>query len=120
MKTWYKDLESRFASFPCHIQVLNMVSDLKKAEALWTVNKHSAINHLYRAIILLDYLVDDPRWRQKGKELLRLREVIGSLIFHDKPYATLPQTITAALLLNPAAHKSLCRDNAPRLHLPLA
>ena len=107
MKHWYKELEIRFASFPCHIQILNMVSDLKKAEQLWTANKASAINHLYRAIILLDYLVDDLKWKHKLKELLRLREVIGSHIFHEKPYATLSQTINAALLLNSVAYKTL-------------
>jgi hypothetical protein len=107
MKTWYKELETRFAAFPCHIQILNMVSDLKKAEQMWTTVRASAANHLYRAIILLDYMVADPRWKPKLKELLRLREVIGSLLFHENPYATLPQTITAALLLEPVAYRTL-------------
>lgn len=107
MNNWYKELKHRFASIPAHLQILNMVSDLKKAENLWTANRQSAINHLYRAIILLDYMVDDSKWNKKLRELLRLREVIGSLIVADKPFATLSQTITIALLLEPAAYQSV-------------
>ena len=106
MKNWYKELEGRFASFPAHIQLLNMVSDLKKADNLWQTNRPNAINHLYRAIILLDYIVADPKWKRKLKELLRLREVIGSIIIGDKPIATLSQAITTALFLEPTAYHS--------------
>jgi len=107
MKNWYKELENRFATFPADIQILNMVSDLKKAENLWIVNKQSATNHLYRAIILLDYIVADPKWKRKLKELLRLREVIGSIIVGDEPLGDLSQTITATLLLEPTAYRSV-------------
>ena len=107
MNNWYNELENRFVSFPAHIQILNMVSDLKKAENLWSVNKRNAINHLKRAIILLDYLVADPKWKKKLKELLRLREVIGSIIVGDEPFATLSQAITTTLLLEPTAYKSI-------------
>ena len=107
MKNWYKELADRFVTFPAHIQLLNMVSDLKKAENLLQVNKQSAINHLYRAIILLDYIVADPKWKGKLKELLRLREVIGSIIVDDNPMANISQTITAALLLESLAYKAI-------------
>jgi len=107
MKNWYNKLESRFASFPAPIQILNLVSDLKKAENLWTTNKQSSANHLYRAIILLDYIVADPKWKRKLNELLRLREVIGSIIVADQPFANLSQTITTALLLEPTAYRSI-------------
>jgi len=107
MKNWYKELEDRYASFPGQVQILNMVSDLQKAKNLFSVNKVSSVNHLYRAIILLDYIIKDPKWKKKLRELLRLREVIGSLIFYDKPYADINQTIEAALQLDIAAYKSL-------------
>jgi hypothetical protein len=112
MKNWYKELADRFATFPAHVQILNMVSDLKKAENLLQVNRQSALNHLFRAIILLDYIVDDPKWKRKLKELLRLREVIGSIIFSDKPLGDLSQTITAALLLEPTAYRSINLQSA--------
>jgi len=107
IKNWYKEIESRFATFPAHIQILNMMSDLKKAAQLNQTSQTSSTNHLYRAIILLDYMVDDPKWKPKLRELLRLREVIGSLIFEKQPYATIEQTIQAALLLEPAAYKAV-------------
>ena len=110
MKNWYKELEDRFATFPAHIQLLNMVSDLKKAENLLHINKKGAINHLYRVIILLDYIIADPKWNRKLKELLRLREVIGSIIVDDKPLGNISQMITATSLLDPLAYKAIKRN----------
>ena len=107
MKNWYKDLKDRFSTFPAHVQILNMVSDLNKAEDLYEKNRSSAINHLYRAIILLDYIIADQKWQGKLRELLRLREVIASLIVDKKPYANLNQTINVALQLEPTAYKTL-------------
>lgn len=105
MKNWYKDLKSRFATFPAPVQILNMVSDLKKAESLFETNRSTAINHLYRAIILLDYIIADQKWQNKLKELLRLREVIASLIVAKQPYGSLKQTIAIALQLDPMAYQ---------------
>ena len=107
MKNWYRELKDRYAAFPTHVQILNMVSDLQKAKNLFGVNKDSAVNHLYRAMILLDYIIKDPKWKKKLRELLRLREVIGSLIFSDKPYANIDQTIEAALQLDVVAYKAV-------------
>ena len=107
MKNWYKDLKDRFFTFPPYVQILNMVSDLKKAENLLETNRLSAINHLYRAIILLDYIIADQKWQRKLRELLRLREVIASLIASKEPYANINQTINVALQLEPTAYKTL-------------
>ena len=107
MKNWYKDLKDRFSTFPPYVQMLNMVSDLKKAENLFDTNRSSAINHLYRAIILLDYIIADQKWQRKLRELLRLREVIASLIASKEPYANINQTINIALQLEPTAYKTL-------------
>ena len=107
MKNWYKDLEKRYADFPEHIQILNMVSDLEKARSFWGNERASAVDHLYRAIILIDFIVDDPRWKEKLKEVLRLREVIGSLIEDSRPLASPKDTINAALLLNSRAYLTL-------------
>lgn len=107
MRNWYRDLEDRYADFPEHIQILNIVSDLEKAKNLWETERSSAVNHLYRAIILIDFIVNDPRWKEKLKEVLRLREVIGSLIVNSQPMATLEDTITATLLLDVQAYATL-------------
>ena len=107
MKNWYKELKTRFCSFPSEIQILNLVSDLQKAKNLHPTNPDNAINHLYRAIILLDYIVSDPKWRNKLKELLRLREAIGSLICGDIQYGTISDIVNAALLMNCKADNKL-------------
>ena len=107
MKNWYKDLKTRFVDFDSHIQILHVVSDLKKANNLIELNRDSAVNHLYRAIILLDYIIYDPKWQGKLKECLRLRETIASIINGTILYATINQAINAALLLDVNAYKTL-------------
>ena len=107
MKNWYKNLKTRFSDFDSHVQILHVVSDLKKADNMIELNKKTAINHLYRAIILLDYIIDDPKWQRKLKECLRLREAIGSIINGAFFYATINQVIQAALLLDVNAYKTL-------------
>ena len=107
MKVWYKDLEDRYADFPEQIQILNLVSDLKKAEHFWDIDKKTAVDHLYRSIILIDFIVKDHKWKGKLKEVLRLREVIGSLIEGSQPLADPEETIKAALLLSPGAYAAL-------------
>lgn len=106
MKDWYKSLEKRYTTFPKDIQVLNMVSDLQKAANLKSVNSELMRNHLYRATILLDYIINDPKWRNALGELLRLREVICSVI-EGIDYAPLEQVIRAALLLDSSAYKRI-------------
>ncbi len=107
MKNWYKNLEGRYSNFPVDIQILNLVSDLKKANNLLTTQRQSAINHLYRAIILLNYMVEDKKWRTKLRELLRLKEAIGSFIYYEQPLASIDQVVKAALLLDKGAYKKL-------------
>ena len=107
MKNWYRELKERYADFPAEVQVLNMVSDLNKAKNLASINPDSAKNHLYKAIILLDYIIADPKWRSKLPELLRLREAIGSLLFYQNPFGKIHQVITASLLLEPNAYKAM-------------
>lgn len=105
MKDWYKGLQDRYATFSGETQVLHMVSDLKKAKSFADSSPVTSKNHLYRSIILLDYMINDPKWKGKLRELFRLRECIGSAIFHKKPFATLDQLITASLLMDPKAYK---------------
>jgi len=106
MKNWYKSLESRYSTFPKDVQVLNMVSDLQKAANLRSVNKQASQNHLYRAVILLDYIINDPQWAYALGELLRLREVVCSVI-QGIDYASLEQVIGAAVLLEPSAYRKM-------------
>jgi len=109
MKNWYRELKNRYSSFDKHLQILNVVSDLQKAKNLYNINEQSSINHCYRAIILLDYIIADDRWKTKLKELLRLREAIGSHIVNTSPFATFDQLIAATLQLDCKAYK-IVRD----------
>jgi len=106
MKNWYKSLENRYSTFPKDTQVLNMVSDLQKAANLRSVNKQASQNHLYRAVILLDYIINDPKWGHALGELLRLREVVCSVI-EGVDYASLKQVMSAAVLLSPSAYRRM-------------
>jgi len=107
MKKGYENLKSRFSTFPPDVQILHTVSDLTKAEHLAAVDRVSATNHVYRAMILLDYIIQDPKWESKLGELLRLREAIGSSLFHSKPFVSIEQAISAALLMEPKAYRAL-------------
>jgi hypothetical protein len=105
MKTWYSGLKDRYNSFPADVQVLNMVSDLDKAANLLETNRESAVNHLYRAIILIDYMAADAKWKWKLKELIRLREAVASLICTTKPLGSIRQIISVALQMDPGAYR---------------
>lgn len=41
-----------------------------------------------RAFELLDLTINDPRWRGRLKELLRVREVLGDAVLGGKEYGT--------------------------------
>jgi len=107
MKNWYSSLRERYESLPEDHQILNMVSDLKKAKNFYRLNPQVARNHLVRALILLDYIVDDQKWRHKLKEILRLREAIASLIDGKNPLGDIDQVIFVALTMEPKAYRLL-------------
>lgn len=105
MKNWYRELEARYRLFDEHIQILHVVSDLQKAKHYFKINRQTAINHCYRAIILLDYLIADKKWEAKRRELLRIREAVGSLTTAGTPYGSIEQIIRVTLQLNPRAYQ---------------
>ena len=106
MKNGYRNLKTRFLTFPEQTQVLHLVSDLNKAMNVLDLYPSTSKNHLYRAMILLDYMLEDPKWKAKMGELLRLREAVGSFLFHEKSYANMEQLLIAALHLEPKAYRT--------------
>ncbi len=114
MKNWYKNLKERYATFSTDMQIGNMVSDLNKAMNLKSVNPDSAKNHLYRSLILLDYIIADSKWVPKWRELLRLRESIGSLIVNQHPYGNIEQIMTATCLMDTEAYKRFRKKKKKR------
>ena len=106
MKNWYKELEFSYLSFPKDVQILNMVSDLEKARKWTATHPDTSRNHLYRALILLDYIIADPKWCFGLGELLRFREAIGSVIDGKHPMASFDQLIQTAKLFDQKAYKA--------------
>ena len=45
-------------------------------------------NALNRALELLDLTISDPRWRKRLKEIVRVREFLGAVIFNDNEFKT--------------------------------
>lgn len=107
MKNWYKELEFRFAEFPAHVQVMHFTSDLQKAKNLQEKNPETSRNHILRAIILLDYIINDPKWHSKRRECLRLREVVGSLTTNKNHLASLEQAFHTACTMDKTAYRIL-------------
>ncbi len=106
MKDWYSGLEARYRHFPRDVQILNVVSDLEKAMRMHDVDLNASRNHLYRALILLQYMADDPKWRKALRELLRLKTCVASTLT-DHPFGSIEQIIQAALGLNPDAYQRM-------------
>ncbi|OFZ18298.1 MAG: hypothetical protein A2Z20_11675 [Bdellovibrionales bacterium RBG_16_40_8] len=104
MKNWYEDLEPRFRGFEGYYQILNLVSDLVKAKNISMTSPEDARDNCLRAIILLDYILADPKWKSQSVELFRLREVLASLTT-TQPMATWNQAIDATLLMEPKAYR---------------
>ena len=108
MKKGYEDLKTRFCTFPPDVQILHAVSDLLKAKHLADVDRNTAVKHVYRSMILLDYIVQDFRWTSKVRELLRLREAMGSWIFHAEPFTDLDGLIASTVLMESTAYRIYC------------
>ena len=111
MKNWYKDLESSYLSFPKDVQILNMVSDLEKARKWASSYPDTSRNHIFRAMILLDFVIADPKWRPALGELLRFREVVGSVIEGKHPMARLDQLVQTAKLFDIKVYQTLLGKN---------
>ena len=109
MKNWYKPLEKRYKDFPKDIQILNMVSDLTKAKNLASTAPDLSRKHLYMALILLDYIIDDPKWKNELGELRRLREAVASLL-EGPAYGTFENIINASLAMDIYAYRKLIPD----------
>ncbi len=106
MKNWYKNLENRYKTFPKSAQVLNMISDLKKAQHFEKTDPDISKNHILRALILIDYMSDDPKWKNGLRELRIFREAAASVIA-GKPYAPLSLLVKTGLALCPEAYRQL-------------
>ena len=106
MRHWYENLKDRYLTFPKDVQVLNMASDLQKAINLEQVDAETSRNHLYRTLILMGYMIDDPKWRSGLKELLRFREAVCASVA-GIPYTDLATLNKTALMLDSGVWKKV-------------
>ena len=67
-------------------QMGNIGSEISRALKWKDKDQTLYQNALIRALELLDLTIQDPRWRKRLKELLRVREVFGDAIFGGKEY----------------------------------
>ena len=88
----------KWSSLASPKQILNIASELTRAKH--ALEKEQTVNmqkSLERALELIDLTVVDSKWRQKRKELLRLREHLGG--FYIGAYASVDELHCALKLL---------------------
>jgi hypothetical protein len=54
-------------------------------------NEEYATNALWRSLDLIDLTIADPRWRERLKELCRMREFLCDLYIGDNTYGFTPE-----------------------------
>ena len=105
MTKGYETIKERFLTFPAETQVLHLVAELARAKDRLPVSKKEAESRLDDSIVLINDILEDPKWVSGRKEVLLLREAVSSHSGFRKPCGTISQIIEATLLLNPGAYR---------------
>lgn len=73
-------------------QMANIGSEVDRI-ASWKkkANEEYATKALYRSLDLLDLTIADPRWKDRLKEILRVREFLCDLYVGDNTYNFTPE-----------------------------
>jgi hypothetical protein len=87
MPIWHKTLRQRFVTFSKYQQILMAANELNRAQNLLD-DPTEYRNALERALELIDFLSDDPRWRHNLREVRRAREVTAMLYAAVRPQPT--------------------------------
>lgn len=69
-------------------QLGNIGSEINRALKFQGKNQQLFENAIYRALDLFDLTIEDTRWRNRLKEITRVREVICNTVFSDGEYST--------------------------------
>ncbi|MEK9170944.1 MAG: hypothetical protein AAB789_01350 [Patescibacteria group bacterium] len=69
-------------------QLANVGSETSRALNWQNKDEKLYKNAINRALELLDLTISDPRWRQRLKEIVRVREFLGAVIFSDNEFKT--------------------------------
>jgi len=97
----------RWNSYPVFQQILMISNELNRSENnLKKSEIENSRNALERAMELTDLTINDPKWKQGLKELLRFRELLGML--YSKPEIHLNYLLQSTFIkLNPEAANML-------------
>ncbi len=105
MAYFHKNLtQEKWNSLAKDKQILNIVSELLRARNSLAGNYQDDVLHsLNRALELIDLTVNDRNKWQKGslKELLRLREYLGSFYQENQSIDNITKLIKSFLLFHP-------------------
>lgn len=69
-------------------QLANIGSETSRALNWQNRDEKLYKNAINRALELLDLTISDPRWRKRLKEIVRVREFLGAVIFSDNEFRT--------------------------------
>lgn len=69
-------------------QMGNIGSEINRALKFQEKNKQRFENAVDRALDLFDLTIEDPRWRNRLKEITRVREIFCNTVFGDGEYNT--------------------------------
>lgn len=109
MTTYHVNLSRRWNSLDRPRQILNIASELHRAQHWLGRNDENLRLSLERALELIDYSIDDrQRWRHNRlRELLRLREALAASYLVPPGQDDMAHLIHALLLLDPVAAAQL-------------
>ena len=89
MTIQHKNLASgRWQELSLTEQMANVGSEISRAVHWHNIDKKLYEVAIARALELLDFTIQDPRWHTRLKELVRVRELICDAVFGDKAYKT--------------------------------
>lgn len=79
-------IRQRWGTFGLFEQLGNVGSEVHRAAQWKDEDREIARNSLYRALELLDFSIQDPRWKNGLKELVRVREFLVDAFDGGKEY----------------------------------
>ena len=94
MNSFHKNLSLRWNDFSLFEQMANIGAEVGRA-INWHKknNKEMSKNAFYRALELIDFSVDDPKNKNRLKEILRMREVLVDYFNGDNIYQSTGESL---------------------------
>lgn len=87
--TYHKTLAAgRWYELSLFEQMGNIGSEISRAKNWYNKDKTHFENAVFRALELIDLTLADPRWRQRLKEIARVREVVCDAYLGGKEYGS--------------------------------